>query len=495
MRIWFLTTFALAIGGAALAQQGLEGLYLPQAGHSARSSSASPDLARNDDCRPIAPGADLVIADLAGPGVVRHIWFTVASSDPYFGRNLVIRCYWDGETTPSVESPLGDFFAVGHGMLKTVNSLPVAVSSEGRGYNCYWQMPFRRSARIVVTNEGEIPCGALYYYVDWTALPSLPRDTRLFHARYRQEYPVESDSDYLLADIVGAGHYVGTVLSIYSSEDGWPGEGDDRFYVDGDPLPTLSGTGTEDYFCDGWGFRPFTYPFYGVPTWEGFDEGSRTTVYRWHVPDPIVFRHALRATLETRGWAVRGPNGEWDGHTLRPDNFASVAYWYQTEPHKPYGRIAPASVRMPFTESRIELEQALDRATVAPGAPAAELQGGALWSGPDGGGQILFRPDTREQGVIEAPFEVAEEGRFCVSLRATTSYDYGTYRVELDGRPVGGTQDLYSAGTTTTDLRLVAATLTAGRHTLKLTCVGKNEASQGYYVGLDALVLRAIRRL
>ena len=155
-----------------------------------RASSSDPDWRNgNNDCRPIPAGGTLTVAELQGPGVIAHIWFTIAHSAKNYSRLLTLRMYWDGEKHPSVECPVGDFFGIGHGIDKPFSSLPIRVTSEGRGRNCYWPMPFRRSARITVTNESDQRCDALYYYIDWQKHPSLPADTAYFHAMYRQEFP------------------------------------------------------------------------------------------------------------------------------------------------------------------------------------------------------------------------------------------------------------------------------------------------------------------
>ncbi|MBI3119039.1 MAG: DUF2961 domain-containing protein, partial [Candidatus Hydrogenedentes bacterium] len=239
----------------------LAGLAELRPGDAMRAASTDPDLVNgNADARPIEPGATLVLADLEGAGVITHFWNTIASNEKGYSRLLVLRMYWDGETAPSVECPIGDFFGIGHGVDQPFQSLPVAVSSEGRGRNCYWPMPFRKSAKITVTNEGRERTNAFYYYLDWRRLPALSQRTAYFHAHYRQEHPTISRQNYLIAEIEGHGHYVGTVLNVRQHTPSWYGEGDDFFYIDGEETPRLTGTGTEDYFCDGWGFRQFSYP-------------------------------------------------------------------------------------------------------------------------------------------------------------------------------------------------------------------------------------------
>jgi hypothetical protein len=339
-------SLGLLLALPAAAQAGLGDLAILGEGVAQRSSSSDPFWETgNGDARTIAPGETLVIADLEGPGVINHIWNTVASSEPGYSNLLLVRMYWDGEEHPSVEAPLGAFFGIGHGMDVPFSSIPVAVSSDGRARNCYWPMPFKKAARITVTNEGKEGVNAFYYYVDWTKLDTLPKDSAYFHAYYRQEYPAAPDKRFLIADIEGRGHYVGTSQHVRQRLSSWLGEGDDFFFIDGEEEPSLRGTGTEDYYCDAWGFRKLAYPYYGVPLFEGYEAGNRTSVYRWHVADPIRFKDSLRVEIEHVG-PVLQPNGRVEGYGARPDDVATVAYWYQTEPHKPWEPIPSGYDRM-----------------------------------------------------------------------------------------------------------------------------------------------------
>src|SRR5664279_480991 len=182
-----------------------------------RASSSDPNWHNgNGDCRWIKPGGSLLLADLNGPGEIVHFWCTIADQETAYSRLLTLRIYWDGETNASVQCPIGDFFGMGMGVDKSFTSLPVRVSSDGRGRNCYWPMPFRKSARIVVTNEGKEPCAAFYYYIDWQKLTSLPKDSAYFHAMYRQEFPSVMGRNYQIADLQGRGQYVGTVSVSYT---------------------------------------------------------------------------------------------------------------------------------------------------------------------------------------------------------------------------------------------------------------------------------------
>jgi len=324
------------IWAAALSGQDLlEKLGRPQ-GYVSKRVSSYDRSGGNKDSLTIEPGATAVLAEIQGPGAVHHIWVTIAA-EAFYGRKIVLRAYWDGEEVPSIEAPIGDFFGVGHGLNRNLTSLPIACSSEGRARNCYWSMPFRKSARITVTNEGAVPVPAFYYYVDYRLLQSLPADAPTFHAQYRQETPSAGGRNYLLLDAAGRGHYVGCSLSVLQRAMGWWGEGDDMIFVDGEEKPSLHGTGSEDYFSDAWGMREDENPFYGCPLQEeDFQAGSKATVHRFHIPDPVPFKTSIRVTIE-------------HGHANdRSDNYSSVAFWYQTEPHKPFPAMAPVRERLPF---------------------------------------------------------------------------------------------------------------------------------------------------
>jgi len=201
-----------ALGSAPVEGRSLADLWRLQPGRSHRASSAHPDPNSNADRLRLQPGETAVLADIEGPGIIRHIWFTIDAEDFNYPRHLILRAWWDNEATPSMEVPLGDFFAVGNGMRANVDSLAVQTSSEGRALNCFWPMPFRRRARLTVENQSSGIVRALYYYIDYDRVPKLPRPQAKFHAQYRQAYPVVDGEDYVFAEIHGRGHYVGTVL-------------------------------------------------------------------------------------------------------------------------------------------------------------------------------------------------------------------------------------------------------------------------------------------
>jgi hypothetical protein len=364
-------------------------------------------------------------------------------------------------------------------------SLPVRVSSNGRARNCYWPMPFRRSARLTITNESDVRCDAFYWYIDWQKHRRLPRDTAYFHAMYRQEFPCEMGRNYLLADIEGRGHYVGTVQSVYHVSPGWYGEGDDFFFIDGEEEPRLRGTGTEDYFCDAWGFRELDGPFYGIPLWEGYQTGDRGTAYRFHITDPVPFTKSLRVEIEHKG-SQAFPDGKHSGFIERDDLMSSVAYWYQLEPHKPWPALPPGPERLPFrTVVVVEGESVVET------APHSEhpLQVQAL-PNTSGDGQLFFTPGD-EKGWVEVKFAVAEAQTVELYGRLCHSHDYGIYRVLLDGTELEKA-DVYSTSIDIREHSWGMRTLDAGEHTLRFECTGKNPESGGHYLGFDALVSRVV---
>lgn len=325
----------LAVHASSGSQDLLQNLGRQQDFTSKRISSFDRTGGNNDRLN-IPPGETVTLAEIKGPGAIHHIWITI-SAEPFYGRKILLRMYWNGEESPSVEAPIGDFFGVGHGLNRNLSSLPISCSSEGRARNCYWYMPFQRSARITATNQGTEPVGAFYYYIDYRELAELSQDTPTFHAQYSQEMPCHPDKNYVICETLGQGHYAGCNLSILQTAMGWWGEGDDMIYVDGEEFPSLYGTGSEDYFSDAWGMREDENLFYGCPIQESdFLVGSKATVYRFHIPDPIPFKKSIRVTIE-------------HGHANnRSDLYSSVAYWYQSEPHRPFLPIPDVEERLPF---------------------------------------------------------------------------------------------------------------------------------------------------
>jgi len=290
-------------------------------------------------CITLEPGTTTTLADIEGPGIIQHIWITVR---PEAYRECLLRFFWDDEETPSIEVPLGDFFCNGHAMRCDINSLPIAVNPSG-GFNCYFPMPFRKRCRITVENQRWEAIGGFFYQITY-ALTDVPDNAATLHAQWRRSLTTrECPEHVLLADVAGQGHYVGTYMAWTQLSNGWWGEGEIKFFIDGDAEhPTICGTGTEDYFCGAWGFGGQTYStaFLGYPLYHK-PEGQvpRHGLYRWHILDPIRFKQDLKVTMQALGW--------WPGGKFQPltDDIASVAYWYQAEPHAAFPEMLPVHDR------------------------------------------------------------------------------------------------------------------------------------------------------
>lgn len=316
----------------------------------------------------IEPKSKHEVSNINRAGIIKHIWMTILSSDPDYLRKFVIRMWWDNEENPSVECPVGDFFGIGHG--KTVNfwSLPFSMGPrDGKGFNCFFPMPFSTNARIELENESEISL-VCYYYIDYEEYTELDSRFGRFHAMWRRENPCEGndynigkkvekfirknpthENDYLILEAEGEGHYVGCHLDIHNlftpelrkkTDSFWPGEGDDFFEID-DGETILYGTGTEDYFCTAWAPLEFyCSPYFGITLPGGQNWSGKISYYRYHIEDPIFFHKNLKVKIE-------------HGHAnQRSDDFSSTAYWYQTEPHKKFQPLLSVNERLPREEPK-----------------------------------------------------------------------------------------------------------------------------------------------
>lgn len=494
--------------GLAQSGAGLSSLTQVQQGRTKAVTSSAVDFNSNYDRRTyIEPGETMVLADISGPAVINHIWLTFSEARPNWLEaggsahpgEIVLRMYWDDGEYPAVETPLGDFFAAGFGLRQEVRSIPVQVEG-GDGYNSYWQMPFFTRALITVTNEGRKNVRSFYYHIDYTEVDSLPPGTAYFCAQYRQEFPETMGRDYLILDAEGQGHYVGTVMSVRSRSPFWFGEGDARIYVDGDSVPTIQGTGTEDYFLSAWGLNEHLFPYFGC-TYMSDDPSSlgvRATMYRWHIDDPIRFAESLRFEIEHTGWisADETETGEIDGHVEREDDVATVAFWYQVGYPKRFTRLPSLEERtLPNLDRVIEGKEMIETARHSSGT--VELQRGYDWTGD---GQIFFEPST-DTAFFEVDFEIVEQELSGLVLRLTHGPDYGTYRILLDGTDVTqlsdypdwnprGPTDLYAPTVTVEDYYLGSYTLSPGRHTVRFEATASNPFSSGGILGLDSVRLR-----
>ncbi len=460
----------------------------------------------NRDSISIEPGKTALLAEIKGPAAIHHIWVTIAG-EAFYGRKIVLRVYWDGEDVPSVEAPIGDFFGVGHGLNRNLSSLPIACSSEGRARNCYWYMPFRWSCRVTVTNEGTKPVDAFYYYIDYRELDGLRPDAPYFHAQYRQDFPCTGNKNYVILDAVGAGHYVGCNLSVLQRTMGWWGEGDDMIYVDGESAPSLHGTGSEDYFSDAWGMRQGQNLFYGCPLQEeDFQPGSKATVYRFHIPDPIPFKKSIRVTIE------HGNEND------RSDYDSSVAYWYQTEPHVPFPALPGPEKRLPYALESPEnfifpkWEEVKSEGQTVYEDREARLRVSALrltssltsYYDASGTRYPLLRTDGAVQGTqAELRFSADVRDLYSISLYFLKAPASGNFHIlkkrVTPENPEGtfealGTFEGYSREGQLTALTLKDILLEAGPNSLFFEAAGKDEKAAGMEIAFVGLSLNPSSR-
>lgn len=313
-----------------------------------RRSSSWDRTGGNGDFIPLDPGATATLLDVKGPGVITHIWFTINSDDHMHLKNLVLRAWWDGESSPSIEAPIGDFYGLMLGDYFVYQSALLVVAPM-KALNAYFQMPFDTAARITISNEGKVRTNNLYYAIDYTAVSALPANLGRFHAQYRQAAPCKKSANasgknlnghdnYVFLEATGRGHFVGVTHGVLQNADGWFGEGDDMFFIDGDSQPTVDGTGTEDYYNGAWDFygNAFANLRQGAPyIIDPERTGGRYCLYRWHTESFITFDKSIKVTIE-------------HGHANdRADDFYSVAYWYQTEPHADFPALPPPESRVP----------------------------------------------------------------------------------------------------------------------------------------------------
>jgi hypothetical protein len=305
-----------------------------------RQAHNARDLGRGWKVAPavdIEPGETFEVANIDGPGAIQQIWITITKN----WRFSILRVWWDHESTPSIEVPIGDFFGMGWGVYAPLNSAAVCVNP-GSAFNCYWEMPFRKHCRIAVESLQDEKM-TLFYQVNYT-LTEVPEDAAYLHAQFRRSNPLPYKQTHTVLDgVKGQGHYVGTYVAWGANNTGWWGEGEIKFYLDGDEWPTICGTGTEDYFCGSYGFdiggkyQEFCTPYAGmhqVIRPDGtYRSQQRFGLYRWHVMDPIRFHQDFRADIQALGWR--------NGGRLLPlqDDIASTAFWYQAEPHAPFPKL------------------------------------------------------------------------------------------------------------------------------------------------------------
>lgn len=507
MKWWMTAVFVLVsqagwtqTPGDLLDPLGLAGAKTYTAG---RVSSGNRAVFSNDDSRKIMPGETLVMADLTGPGMVTHIWVTVADNEFAWSRLVRVRVYYDGLKTPAVDTPLGDFFGVGHGYERDLNTMMVRNSSFGRARNEYWPMPFRKACRITVTNEGARWVPMFYYHVDYRKYPSLPDDIRYFHAYYRQERPAIAGKNYEFVSLKGSGHYVGTVLNVIQSQVGWFGEGDDLFYVDGAANPQIYGTGSEDYFSDAWDLRVAAGLWAATPVTEGVRLGARLTGDRWHIPDPVPFTRSLWAGIEHAGWTYNPDGTLKTGFEERPDFFSSVAFWYQAGVNEDLEEPPYGEARLPLGNAeQIAPEDSIKDVTATGGTASVQLE-------VDWAKNVVAFEAAGKGSRINIPIDVRETGRYEIIVSLAQAPNYGNYIALLDDGPTNvdprkaATSEPAATGPevyhnylpevlVAVDHPLGWFQLTKGRHLISFVCQGKDERSAGYDLGLHSVVLEKI---
>ena len=362
---WFVPATGLAVAphahGQTAARAAAPGAsdclpgYARAQAHRSLKQSSHDTTGGNRDFWPIKAGATQELFNQQGPGVITHIWFTISAQSPLHLKELVLRAYWDGNTKPSVETPVGDFFGLNLGDYSIYESQYLACSP-GRSLNCYFAMPFRQSARLAVTNEGLRDVGAFYSNIDFLTLESLPANALYFHAQYRQAVPnvpvrdaegraiinPDGRENYIYCETRGRGHLMGVTLGWIQNAEAWMGEGDDMIFIDDESKPIIVGTGSEDYFLGSWNFggregaKAFSHHQYGAQLIQSPERmGGRYCCYRFHGDNPVTYTRYLKHTME-------------HGHgNDRGDNFYSCCYWYQDRPYTDFPALPPVGQRIP----------------------------------------------------------------------------------------------------------------------------------------------------
>lgn len=441
-----------------------------------------------------------ILAEVEGPGEITHIWVTINSDEQYHLRKIILRAYWDGEENPSIETPIGDFFGLGHGTYYQYTSYPISIGTF-KGMNSFWKMPFSKSAKITITNEGNKPIKNFYYYVDYrkinkdaaaeiSKIENAPR----FHAIYNQITPAEMGGKYLLLHAKGRGHFAGCNLSIQLGSNGWWGEGDDIFYIDGDASPTLIGTGSEDYFCGAWCYgEAFSNMYFGCPLRGDHAKDELWNVYRYHIEDPIPFTTELKMYIET----VHSYNFKDPG-----DDYSSVSYWYQSEPHYVFAELPPVEKRLPRAktapvkmEGMIEGEdlKVIDKTKEI----ISEIQD--MTAFPDtwsNNKQLWFRAN-KSGDFFEVEIEVPQKSLYFIEGYFTKASDYGQFNVYADGKklnqyPIDG---FNGSVVNSKKIKLGERKLSKGKQKIKFVVTGKNSQSTGFLVGLDCLRLVKLEKI
>ncbi len=480
--------------GIGVPQNPMVFLSRPKNYSAARASSYARNGGNHDVIRIPVGGEEVTLADIEGPGAITHIWTTFRGN----GRDLIIRFYWEGSDHPSVEAPIGDFYGVAMGINAPINSYPIQVSSEGRARNCWWYMPFNKSARITVTNVCppetlELDYISLYYYIDYQVYSQPIKDITYFHARFREIDPTQRGEPVKLVEVEGNGHYVGVAMGHRARTPGWFGEGDDIITVDG--KLSFLGTGTEDYFSDAWGFRVFSDLYHGAPIYEGGEIGDSLSVYRFHIVDPIPFRKSFKFEIEHWPWFSCWPN------TGR-GYYSSVGFWYQKGIHKPWPRLERIISAEPWdpTKGRWYVENALEAEDL--GILEYQTQAGmgarphTQFLMPNLSGDHMLCFDSGGKGDFSLAVPVKEAGKYTVKIHYVRAVEYGIVQLSVNGEPAGDSVDTYLRTDDLTrpvwppkEFVFHGVSLKAGLNVFQFSINSKNPESDGYKMGIDCLVL------
>jgi hypothetical protein len=452
----------------------------------------------NADARAVAPGQTITLLDHQGPGVIRRFWVTIAPrAEMHIHRQAILRMYWDDSKTPAVECPIGDFFGVGFGEQKDYTSLPLNEMSGG--YNCYWPMPFHKSARWTLENRSDKRIDAFYYNIDYTAFddsspaPQGFDQQKLFHAYWHRENPTTPDKNYTVLDVKGDGHVVGVALFMQARKPRGLGflEGDEMVYIDGREDPSsphktdFVGTGTEDFFSSGWYFDhgPYSAPYHGCVIKD--ETLDRISAYRWYVEDAVPFNKSIRFTIE------HGTNNNTEA------DYSSVCYFYASgEVTPPPPLPANPADLLPYIPPEpkhfpgaIEAESLHSTAKTTGGK--ATVQSMDMWPGQWSGGRQIFWIDTKPGDSLTLSVPVKHAGEYQIIAHFTRAPDYGIITARINNGPESSPIDLYADKVEPSGaIPLGRAKLRPGKNTITLKITGKNDRSKNTLIGIDALELK-----
>lgn len=439
-------------------------------------------------------GEEITLAEIDGPGAITHIWMTHREG----GRELILRIYWEGAKHPSVEAPIGDFFGVAMGVDAPMTSVPIQNTSQGRARNCWWNMPFNKSARVTVSaapspKNDKRKTESLYFYIDYRVYPRPIPDIHYFHARFTETDPPVRGKPVTLVEAEGDGHFVGVVLGVRNRVPGWFGEGDDIITVDG--KVSFLGTGTEDYFCNGWGFQQFTSLYHGVPVMEGRKPGDRVSAYRFHILDPIPFRKSFKFEIEHWPWISPIPN------TGR-DYYSSVGFWYQKTVSRGWPRLERILSNEPWDPDKGRWH--------VPGALEAEdLKVVAFRSqSPDAGrpkvkqvkpnlsGDKMLVFDSGGKGQVTLAVPAKSEGLYTVKVHYARAPEFGIVRLNVNDQTVGEPADTFLRRKDLSRplwppkaFRFAGVALKKGANEFTFLIEAKNPKATGFQMGLDCIEL------